>query len=121
MVKYMLNQAPAAAPTPDRAFHALSDPTRRAMVERLTAGPLSVSELARPLPMTLAAVVQHLHVLEKGGLVRSEKLGRVRSYQIVPGGLGAVEDWIRVQRTAWEIRLDRLAEYLNEPDEPRSS
>ena len=103
----MLNQS-------DRAFHALADPTRREIVQRLTTGTLSVSELARPLPMTLAAVVQHLQVLERGGLVRSEKVGRVRSYQIVPGGLATVEDWAREQRTAWEIRLDRLDEYLRE-------
>jgi DNA-binding transcriptional ArsR family regulator len=114
----MLNQSAA---TDDRAFHALADATRRTMVERLTSGPLSVSELARPLPMTLAAVVQHLQVLEGAGLVRSEKLGRVRSYQIVPGGLAAVEDWIHSQRTAWEVRLDRLAAYLDESDEPRSN
>ena len=76
-----------------------------------------MSELARPLPMTLAAVVQHLQVLERGGLVRSEKIGRVRSYEIEPGGLSAVEDWVREQRTAWEIRLDRLADYLRESDE----
>jgi DNA-binding transcriptional ArsR family regulator len=113
----MLNQAATA----DHAFHALSDATRRAIVERLTTGPLSVSELARPLPMTLAAVVQHLQILEGAGVVRSEKVGRVRSYQIVSGGLAAVEDWVHAQRTAWEIRLDRLAEYLNESDEPRST
>jgi DNA-binding transcriptional ArsR family regulator len=112
----MLNHSATA----DRAFHALSDGTRRTLVERLTAGPASVSELARPLPMTLAAVVQHLQVLEEAGVVRSEKVGRVRSYQIAPGGLATVEDWVHAQRTAWETRLDRLAEYLNEPDEPRS-
>ena len=102
---------------PDRAFQALADPTRREMVRRLTDGPLSVSELARPLPMTLAAVVQHLHVLEQGGLVRSEKVGRVRSYQIERGGLSAVEEWVREQRTAWEVRLDRLGDYLQESEE----
>jgi DNA-binding transcriptional ArsR family regulator len=84
------------------------------MVERLTAGPLSVSELARPLPMTLAAVVQHLQVLEHSGLVRSEKVGRVRSCRIEPAGLRTAEEWIRRQRTAWEVRLDRLADYLAE-------
>jgi DNA-binding transcriptional ArsR family regulator len=110
----MLNQTATA----DRAFHALADATRRGMVERLTAGPLSVSELARPLPMTLAAVVQHLQVLESAGVLRSEKLGRVRSYQIVPGGLAAVEDWASAQRTAWEARLDRLADYLDQSSEP---
>jgi DNA-binding transcriptional ArsR family regulator len=86
------------------------------MVQRLTSGPLSVSDLARPLPMTLAAVVQHLHVLERGGLVRSEKVGRVRSYRVDPGGLSAVEEWVREQRTAWGIRLDRLADYLRESE-----
>ncbi len=109
----MLNQALL----PERAFQALADPTRREMVERLSTGPLSVSELARPLPMTLAAVVQHLRVLEQGGLVRSEKVGRVRSYQIEPGGLSAVEEWVRERRTAWEARLDRLGDYLRESDE----
>jgi DNA-binding transcriptional ArsR family regulator len=112
MVKSMLNQTLR----PDRAFHALADSTRRDMVQRLTTGPLSVSELARPLPMTLAAVVQHLRVLEQGGLVRSEKVGRVRSFQIEPSGLSAVEDWVREQRTAWEVRLDRLGEYLRESE-----
>lgn len=106
----MLNQS-------DTAFHALADPTRREIVRRLTTGPVSVSELARPLPMTLAAVVQHLQVLERGGLVRSEKVGRVRSYQIVPGGLATVEDWVREQRTAWEVRLDRLVDYLRESED----
>jgi DNA-binding transcriptional ArsR family regulator len=108
----MLNQALL----PDHAFQALADPTRREMVQRLTSGPLSVSDLARPLPMTLAAVVQHLHVLERGGLVRSEKIGRVRSYRVDPGGLSAVEEWAQEQRTAWEIRLDRLADYLRESE-----
>ncbi len=111
MVKSMLNQPSPAA---DRAFHALSDPGRRAMLERLSGGPLSVSELARPLPITLAAVIQHLHVLEAGGLVSSDKVGRVRSYRIVPGGLRTAEDWLHEQRTAWERRLDRLGEYLDQ-------
>jgi DNA-binding transcriptional ArsR family regulator len=87
------------------------------MVERLTRGPASVTDLARPLPMSLAAVIQHLAVLEASGLVRSEKTGRVRTCRIEPGTLRLAEDWISRQRTAWEQRLDRLGEYLaDEPD-----
>lgn len=97
---------------PDRVFHAVADPTRRAMVERLTRGPASVSELAEPLPMSLAAVVQHLQVLEASGLVRSEKVGRVRTCHLEPAGLRMAEDWLRGQRIAWEGRLDRLGDYL---------
>jgi DNA-binding transcriptional ArsR family regulator len=109
-VKYMLKYEVA----PDRVFHAVADPTRRAMVERLTCGPASVSELARPLPMSLAAVVQHLQVLEASGLVRSEKIGRVRTCHLEPSGLRMAEDWLREQRTTWESRLDRLGDYLAE-------
>ena len=101
----------------DRVFHAIADPTRRAMVERLTRGPASVSELARPLPMSLAAVVQHLRVLEASGIVSSAKAGRVRTCQLEPAGLRAAEDWLRRQRTAWERRLDRLGEYLGDHEE----
>ncbi|MFI0485240.1 ArsR/SmtB family transcription factor [Actinomadura sp. 9N215] len=99
---------------PDRVFHAVADPTRRAIVERLTLGPASVSELARPLPMSLPAVVQHLQVLEAAGLVRSEKAGRVRTCRLDPAGLRTAEDWLRRQRTAWENRLDRLGDVLAE-------
>lgn len=98
----------------DRVFHAVADPTRRAMVERLTRGPASVSELALPLPMSLAAVVQHLQVLEASGLVRSEKVGRVRTCHLRAAGLRMAEDWLRQQRTTWEDRLDRLGVYLAE-------
>ncbi|HEU5107634.1 MAG TPA: metalloregulator ArsR/SmtB family transcription factor [Micromonosporaceae bacterium] len=94
-------------------FHAMADPTRRAMVERLARGPASVSELARPLPMTLAAVVQHLQVLQASGLVRSEKVGRVRTCHLDPDGLREAEEWLRGQRTVWENRLDRLGDYLD--------
>ena len=87
------------------------------MVERLTRGPASVSELARPLPMSLAAVVQHLQVLEASGIVSSAKAGRVRTCQLEPAGLRAAEDWLRRQRTAWERRLDRLGEYLGDHEE----
>src|SRR5438093_5600985 len=103
----------------DRTFHALADPGRRAMVERLCRGPASVSELARPLDMTLSAVVQHLAVLEASGLVRSEKVGRVRTCRVEPAALRAAEQWIAERRTTWERRLDRLGEYLAEhPEEP---
>ena len=98
----------------DRVFHALGDPTRRALVERLSQGPVSVSLLARPLAITLAAVVQHLQVLEKSGLVRTEKLGRVRTCRIETAGLSLVEQWIEDRRLSWEKRLDRLGELLEE-------
>ena len=98
----------------DRVFHALADPSRRAIVERLTRGPASVSELAKPLPMALPSVVQHLRVLEDSGLVRSEKIGRVRTCRIEPAPLSTAEGWIAEQRALWEGRLDRLEAYLNE-------
>jgi DNA-binding transcriptional ArsR family regulator len=96
----------------DRLFHALADATRRGLVERLVAGPASVSELARGPAMSLQAVQQHLRVLEECGLVRSEKVGRVRTCHIEPPALRAVEDWIVRQRTDWERRLDRLGDQL---------
>jgi DNA-binding transcriptional ArsR family regulator len=106
----------------DRMFHALADPSRRAMVERLSRGPASVSELARPLSMSLAAVVQHLQVLEASGLVRSEKVGRVRTCRIEPSALRTAEQWISQRRSSWEERLDRLGDYLVEqPDQGRST
>src|SRR6266511_1320642 len=103
----------------DHLYQALSDPTRRTIVERLSRGPASVSELAEPLPMSLPAVVQHLQVLETSGLVRSEKVGRVRTCRIEPAALRTAEDWIAERRTSWERRLDRLGAYLAEhSDEP---
>jgi DNA-binding transcriptional ArsR family regulator len=103
----------------NRVFHALADPSRRVIVERLSHGPASVSELARPLPMSLPSVVQHLQVLETSGLVRSEKVGRVRTCQIEPAALGPVEQWISARRSTWERRFDRLGEYLADGnDEP---
>jgi len=96
----------------DLAFHALADPTRRVMVERLCRGPASVSELAKPLLMTLSAVVQHLAVLEGSGLVRSEKVGRVRTCRIEPKAMRTAEHWMAAQRALWDRRLDRLGEYL---------
>jgi len=96
----------------DRVFQALADPGRRVMVERLSLGPASVSELARPLAMTLAAVVQHVQVLESCGLVTSQKLGRTRTCTINPATLRSAEHWITERRTHWERRLDRLGDYL---------
>jgi DNA-binding transcriptional ArsR family regulator len=106
----MLNQPPDL--DLDRLFHALADPARRAIVERLTRGPAPVSELARPLPMSLPAAMQHLGVLEDAGIVRSEKVGRVRSCAIEPQALSQAEQWINARRVEWENRLDRLGEYL---------
>ena len=96
----------------DRVFQALADSTRRGLVERLVRGPASVSELSRPLDISLPAVMQHLKVLEDAGLVRSEKTGRVRTCRIEPDALRAAEAWVTGQRTAWETRLDRLGDYL---------
>jgi DNA-binding transcriptional ArsR family regulator len=98
----------------DLVFHALSDPARRLMVERLTRGSASVSELAQPLDMTLSAVVQHLAVLESSGLVRSEKVGRVRTCRMEPVGLRTAESWITERRSIWEIRFHRIAELLTD-------
>src|SRR6201992_3717035 len=109
ILRHMLNQAPDL----DRVFQALADPARRAIVERLTRSPTPVSELARPLPMSLPSVMQHLGVLEAAGLVRSEKVGRVRTCAIVPGTLSEAERWINARRTEWERRLDRLGDYLD--------
>src|ERR1700735_4917444 len=92
----------------DRAFHALSDPARRAMVQRLTRGPTSVTELARPLAMSLPAVLQHLAVLEQSGLIRSQKIGRVRTCRVNPHTLSLAEQWINARRAEWSARLDRL-------------
>jgi len=102
--------------TPDvnRILQALGDPTRRAIVDRLSQGPLSVSTLAQPFDMSLTAVVQHLQVLEECGLVHTEKVGRVRTCGLDPAGFDALDGWIRAHRSAWERRLDRLGELLEE-------
>lgn len=116
----MLNQfAPSSQPI-DLAFHALGDPNRRLMVDQLSRGPASVSELARPLGISLPAVVQHLHVLEAGGLVRSEKVGRVRTCHVEPAVMREAEQWISQRRAVWERRLDRLGELLGEQTEKTS-
>jgi DNA-binding transcriptional ArsR family regulator len=113
----VLNQSPSL----DLMFAALADPSRRSMVERLSRGPASVKELAAPLTMSLSAVMQHLQVLETSGLVRSAKVGRVRTCRIEPVALQAAEQWIADRRAGWERRLDRLDEYLSSsPDEEPS-
>ncbi|HEY6434790.1 MAG TPA: metalloregulator ArsR/SmtB family transcription factor [Acetobacteraceae bacterium] len=105
----MLNQSADL----DRLFHALADPARRAMIERLSRGPTAVSELARPLPMSLPAAMQHLGVLKTAGLVRTRKVGRVRTCAIEPQALSLVEQWINARRAEWSQRLDRLGAYLD--------
>jgi DNA-binding transcriptional ArsR family regulator len=97
----------------DRTFHALSDPTRRAMVQRLARGPASVSELAKPLSISLPAVMQHLQVLEASGIVKSAKVGRVRTCSVEAKVLTQAEQWIAQRREQWERKLDRLGEYLD--------
>jgi len=97
----------------DRLFHALGEPTRRRMVEMLSERPHSVSALAEPLGISVTAVAQHLHILAEAGLVRTEKLGRVRSCQIDPKGLDLVRTWLDDRRSVWERRLDDLAGILS--------
>jgi len=108
MVRHMPNQQMQL----DRVFRALGDPTRRAVLGRLSAGPAPVSELARPFNIALPSFTQHLDVLERCGLVRSRKVGRVRTYRLVPQPLRAAENWITQQRAVWERRLDQLDDYL---------
>ena len=112
----MLNFQPAL----DGAFRALSDPTRRAILERLSRGPASVSELAEPLPMSLSAVHQHLQVLEECGLMEWKKKGRVRWCRLDRKGLAAAEDWVLRRRALWERRLDALGAHLADEDGGRS-
>ncbi len=107
---------PQQKPDIDRVFHALGDATRRAIMEKLSYGPISVSKLAEPLSITLAAVVQHLQVLEECGLVRTEKTGRVRTCRIEPAGLDAAAQWISDRRSRWDRRLDRFGDLLAEED-----
>jgi DNA-binding transcriptional ArsR family regulator len=105
----------------DLMFQALADPARRCMVDRLCKGPASVKELAAPLSMALPSVLQHLQMLEASGLVRSEKLGRVRTCRIEPAALRSAEAWINERRTIWEGRLDRLDDYLKaHPEMPQT-
>jgi len=113
----VLNQHPSL----DLVFQALSDPTRRGMLERLSRGPASVSELAQPLAMSLPAVVQHLQMLEASGLVTTRKVGRVRTCQLDAAALSQAEQWINDRRSGWERRLDRLGDYLAETDPTKGS
>ena len=110
-------RASASAAIVDDVFRALSDPTRRDVVARLTRSPASVSELAEPFAMTLPSFVQHLGVLESSGIVRSRKAGRVRTYELVSKRLRFAEDWLAAQRGQWEQRMDRFATYANTMDD----
>ena len=122
MLQYHPAEPTSSEPPIDVVFHALSEANRRAMIDRLLDGPASVSELAAPLAISLPAVVQHLHVLEAGGVVRSHKVGRVRTCEIEPLALSTAERWISERRAAWEARLDRLGEFLAaDTDEPEPS
>jgi DNA-binding transcriptional ArsR family regulator len=103
-------------PTIDRLFHALGDPTRRAILDRLSRAPTSVTRLAEALNITLTAVGQHLQILEDCGLVHTEKLGRVRTCSIHHAGFDRLEQWIRDHRSTWERRLDRLGELLKDSE-----
>jgi DNA-binding transcriptional ArsR family regulator len=107
----------AAEVTADRLFHALGDPTRRAILDALSERPMSVSKLAEPLGITLTAVAQHLQILEEARLARTEKVGRVRTCCIETAGFRALEQWVRDHRTTWEKKLDRLGALLEEEDD----
>ena len=109
ILKHMLNQSTQL----DLMFQALADPSRRGMIDRLCRGPASVSELAEPFAMSLPAVLQHLQVLEASGLVKTEKIGRVRSCSVESKALRSVEHWISARRSTWEQRFDRLGAYLS--------
>ena len=113
-------QTAGATPSVDPVFRALADPTRRHVLERLSRSPASVSELAAPYDMALPSFLQHLRILEDSGLVRSNKVGRVRTYKLAPKRLKAAEDWLSRQRSLWERRLDQLDSYLLELKEKGS-
>ncbi len=115
MVSEMVHSAAA-----DNVFHALSNPTRRKVLERLSVGPATVSELAAPFDMQLPSFVQHLSVLEQSRLVRSQKRGRVRTYEIAPERFKVVEDWLTARRQLWEARLDRFGQYVKQLKEKES-
>jgi DNA-binding transcriptional ArsR family regulator len=110
-----------SAPALDMMFQALADPSRRAMVDRLSRGPASVSQLAEPFAMSLPAVVQHLQILEASGLIKTQKIGRVRSCTLDSGTMSLAERWIHDRRTQWEQRLDRLGDYLEETKDQEDS
>ena len=110
----------ANATAVDEVFHALSNPTRRKVMERLSVGPATVGELAEPFDMQLPSFVQHLSVLEQSRLVKSKKRGRVRTYQIAPERFKVVEDWLTARRRSWEARLDRFDEHVKRLGTPGS-
>jgi DNA-binding transcriptional ArsR family regulator len=120
ILKHVLNNVLDPELDLDRVFHALADPGRRRMLERLSQGPASVSELGQPLAMSLAAVLQHVQILEASGLVHSRKLGRTRTCSLQADTLRSAEHWISERRTFTERRLDRLGEYLAETAPPAS-
>ena len=105
----------------DAVFHALANPTRRRVLERLSAGPATVSELAAPFDMQLPSFVQHLSVLEQSRLVKSRKRGRVRTYEIAPERFKVVEDWLTARRQSWEARLDRFDRHVKRLKEKESA
>ena len=105
----------------DAVFHALSNPTRRRVLERLSVGPATVSELAEPFDMQLPSFVQHLSVLERSRLVKSKKRGRVRTYEMAPERLKVAEDWLTTRRRLWEARLDRFDDYVKHLKEKESN
>ena len=115
MVSEMVQSAVA-----DAVFHALANPTRRRVLERLSVSPATVSELAEPFDMQLPSFVQHLSVLERSRLVKSKKRGRVRTYEIAPERFRVVEDWLTARRQLWEARLDRFDQYVKELKEKES-
>jgi DNA-binding transcriptional ArsR family regulator len=100
----------------DRLFVALADGNRRAMIDRLGGGPASVSDLARPLDIALPSALKHLAVLEAGGIVRSDKVGRVRTYRLAPDALGGLETWVAQRKAQWNAQLDRLERFLDRGD-----
>ena len=105
----------------DQVFHALANPTRRKVLERLSGGPATVSELAAPFDMQLPSFVQHLSLLERSRLVKSKKRGRVRTYELAPERFKVVEDWLTARRREWEARLDRLDQYVKQLKDKESA
>jgi DNA-binding transcriptional ArsR family regulator len=116
MVSAMVQSAAA-----DEVFHALANPTRRRVLEQLSVGPATVSELAEPFDMQLPSFVQHLSVLERSRLVKSKKRGRVRTYEIAPERFTVVEDWLAARRQLWEARLDRFDRYVKQLKDKESA
>lgn len=119
-MSYWLEEMLQSAAATDKIFHALSNSTRRKVLERLSSGPATVTELAEPFNMRLPSFVQHLSLLEKSRLVKSKKHGRIRTYEIVPERLQVVDDWLTARRRTWEARLDRFDNYVQQLKEKES-